>query len=257
MAKTNVLDRSTTREILREVAQRNQSLDLVRQLGDDKDVCRSRFAQVPEHELAIEVPSRRGHPVPVRPGERIEAYFRLKERRYWFASVVESRTFLKLSADLSLPVLILKPPRSIELRQRREHYRVRLRATDRLMAGLWRAADSPDAASPARLPPMEVLDFSAGGMRLVYARREGCPANEGDVLTVSLPLEPGQPPARLTARVLRVSRAAEGVTHVGSEFVGLDDSPEGRMLRDRLGRFVTRREREELQRMSTRPEDQR
>jgi len=249
MAAIKVTDRAAIRRIFGDVAQRNQSLDLVRQLAGGEDLCRSRFVEASDKDVLVEVPSRRGHMVPVRPGEDVEVYFRLKDRRYWFASRVESRSFVSLSSDLKLPVLTLRQPQTLTLRQRRRHYRVKFNVTAHLMAGLWLMADPPEEAPASALPSMEALDLSAGGVRLLYPYGEGCPVDKDDLLTLSLPLWPEQSPVSLAARVIRVSRVVAGVTHIAVTFTDLDESPEGRMTRDKLVRFVTQREREELQRM--------
>ena len=249
MDRVNVIDAEAARKVLEEVAQRNQSLDLVRLLEAGEDTCRSRFIRAAGREPAIEVPSRRGHLVPVRPGEKVEVYFRLGRNRYWFSSAVRERSSLDLSPDLKLPVLILRQPKAIELRQRRRYYRIQFRVTDTLLAGLWRVGDPIGDVAPAELPPMEVLDVSAGGMRLLHAEKENCPVHEMDMLVASLPLELNAPPLKLTSHVLWVTKVAEGATHVGVEFTGLDENREGGMIRDKVQRFVAEREREELRRM--------
>jgi c-di-GMP-binding flagellar brake protein YcgR len=248
MARANAIDQDAAAEILSEAAERNQSLDLIRLLDGGTDACRSRFVEAPGHPVAVEVPSRQGLRVPVRPGEKVEVFFRLRERRYWFATVVASRTMIRLSGRMRLPVLVLRPPRAIELRQRRKHYRVRFGPADRLMAGLWKLSERPDKAPPEQLPSMEVLDLSVGGMRLLYARQEGCPVDEGHSIRISIRLDPDEAPLKLVGRALRVSRVVENVTHIAVEFQGLRAGPEAKAIRDRLLRFIAARQREEAQR---------
>ena len=150
---------------------------------------------------------------------------------------------------MAMPVLVLRWPKTLELRQRRRHYRVSLGPTSQLMASLWPVPEPGAKASPARLPSMEVLDVSAGGMRLLYPYAEGCPVEEGASLTAALPLSPGEPPVKLAARVVRVARFASNATHIAAVFTELDESLEGKVTRNKLVRFVAAREREELQRM--------
>lgn len=241
------LSPSAAKKILREMAERNQSLDLVRILEEGEDRCRSRFIQVPDGRLAVEVPSRLGHLVPVRTDERIEAFFRMGNHRYWFASTVTGRRSVQLSEDMAISVLQLAPPKRVEQRQRRRHFRIDLHEADRLTADLWRIdADSDNA--PVALPSMEVLDLSAGGMRLLHDQPEDCPTEQGDTLRVSVQLDDAAPRVILDARAMRAAGVVKGITHLGLEFVGLDDSPKGRATRDALSRFVTKREREELRR---------
>jgi len=249
MAANKVTDRKAVSGILAEAAQRNQSLDLVRRLDSGDDACRSRFVETPDEQLAVEVPSRQGHLIPVRRGEDVEVYFRLKHLRYWFAGKVESRSSVTLSGGLTLPMLVLTRPRALELRQRRKHFRVGLGAAAQLMASLWHVPEPDAETAAAALPQMEVLDLSAGGMRMLYPHGEGCPVDVEAALTVALPLRSEAPPVRLSARVARVARVPASVTHVAVVFTGLDESPEGKMTRDRLAHFVAEREREELRRM--------
>jgi len=68
-----------------------QSLDLVRLLPGEPT--RAARASSPNRgQVLIEVPARQGHLIPMRPGEKIEVYFRLRDERYFFESTVRSAT---------------------------------------------------------------------------------------------------------------------------------------------------------------------
>jgi len=250
MDSRHVLDRRLAARVLAQAAERSQPLDLLRLLETGEDACRSRFVPAKGRHVTIEVPSRQGRPVPIRPEERVEVYFRLGPQRYWFASKVRERTTVRLSATLELQVLVLDRPSKVELRQRRGNFRVSLR---RLMARLWRLPRESDAP-PEALPAMEVLDLSAGGARLLNDHAAECPLSPGDRLVATFPLGSGWPDTTVRAAVARCAPAGEGVSHVGLQFLGLDDTVEGRQIQDRLHRFITEREREEIRRMKAKGE---
>jgi c-di-GMP-binding flagellar brake protein YcgR len=248
MSEAARIDSSTTQEALAEACQRNQSLDLIRLLERGPDACRSRFIELGRRHVAVELPSRRGVPIPVRPGEEVEVYFRLGPHRYYFKAQVESRSVFRSAGGLSLPILMLRRPRHLELRQRRRHHRVSLGPASRLMAQLWPMPKAGAEARPEAIKAMEVRDLSAGGLSLLFPHGEGCPVEEGETLILLLPLEAGQPPLKVGGAVLRVSRILEGAIHVAVEFTDLDQSPEGKSAAAAIERFVADREREELRR---------
>lgn len=248
MASANAVDTREAAQLLAEAADRNQSLDFIRLLEDRADASRTRFVHLSDGRLAVEVPSRRGHVVPVRPGEVVEAYFRLGMQRYWFATTVAERSETTLSGGVEVPVLILNPPREVQVRQRRRRYRVRIVPPEVLPARLWRLEAPGEESAAVALPQMEVLDLSAGGLRLLCSG-EACAAVEpGETVRVALPLESDQPPVVLDATVCRVSRGSPEATHMAIEFADLESTPEGRAADQKLSRFVAARQREEARR---------
>jgi c-di-GMP-binding flagellar brake protein YcgR len=250
MESRHVLNRSLAAGVLAQAAERSQTLDLLRLLESGEDACRSRFVPTKGRHVTVEVPSRQGHRVPIRTGESVEVYFRLGPQRYWFASKVRERSTVRLSTTLELQVLVLDRPSKVELRQRRGHFRVKLQ---RLMARLWRVPREGDA-SPEALPAMEVLDLSAGGARLLNRQTAACRLNPGERLVVTLPLRSGWPDTTVHAVVTRCAPAGDGVSYVGLQFLGLEDTAEGRQIQDRLHRYVTERERQEIRRTRERTE---
>jgi c-di-GMP-binding flagellar brake protein YcgR len=99
---------------------------------------------------------------------------------------------------------------------------------------------------------LAVADLSAGGMRLFFDGSLAlCPLQPAQMLTLTCLFDPAsKQPATLEARVQHVTAPADGVVHIGLEFVGLGESREGRVLQDRIRRFVAERERDELRRLS-------
>jgi c-di-GMP-binding flagellar brake protein YcgR len=246
----NVVEFAASKALLRKAGEKNAPLDLVRLLEAGPDSCRSRFVEAPGAALAVEVPSRQGHLVPVRDGEEVEVYFRIEDNRYFFQSRVKSRETVALSAAVDLPVLILDYPRVIEKRQRRRYYRVNMRLAKPLMAELRLLdQDGKKASRIPEAPTMEIADLSVEGLRLVYEKAGRCPLAKGQRLSVKFSL--GQDESiKLTALVQHVSSSSAEVSHIGLQFEGLEDSYEGRLLRGRLLRFTTERERAELHRVS-------
>ena len=248
MSAADTLDAATATQVLGEAVQRSQTLDLIRTLDGQNDTCRTRFIEAGDSRLVVAVPSRHGHLVPVRTGEEVEVYFRLGDLRYQFLSTVIDRTEI-LSDGLALPALILKRPQRLHRRQRRQFFRVSTPLGQRLMAQLWR---DPGAGHgrPVALGRFEILDLSAGGLRLLSAKPENAPFSESLSLIIALPLQENEEPLKINALVKHLSRIQNGPLHVGVEFISLDETPAGRSIRNRLQRFVSEREREELRRMN-------
>lgn len=249
MAKENVIEGSACRELLREAARRSATVDLIRLLKSGPDACRSRFVELPKAALAVEVPSRLGRSVPVRPDERIEIYFRIKEHRYYFQTKVESRSRIAITERFDLPVLLIAPPRRIERRQRRQFVRIAVPEVDRLMAHLWLVDDPDRPDETSQLPPAEVLDISGGGMRVLLEGKKRGRVREGQQAHLHVDLTDGRAPLKLVAHVEHVDRTLPQAVRFGLHFEGLDETPEARAIRDRVLKFVVCREREELKRM--------
>jgi c-di-GMP-binding flagellar brake protein YcgR len=251
MPSTNKLDPAASRALLRTAAEKNLSLDLVRLLDDGTDTCRSRFVESPSHDLTVEVPTRQGHLLPIHEGEQVEVYFRAADQRYFFPSSVTARTEVPLSNRVNLPVLVLVPPSVVEIRQRRRYYRANMKAPRRLMAQIHLSPEDARLAGKSDLS-LEVADLSAGGMRLFFGGTMAlCPLQLAQMLTLTFQFDPTtKQPATLQVRVQHVTAFSEGVVHIGLEFVGLGESREGRVLQDRIRRFVAERECDELRRLS-------
>ena len=228
MTPTNKLDPVVARALLRTAAEKNAALDLVR---------------------LLDVPTRQGHLVPIHEGEQVEVYFRVDDNRYFFQSSVTARADVALSTRVNLPVLVLVPPQVVEKRQRRRCYRANMKAPRRLMAQV----HLPAAARPLRKSDLslEVADLSAGGMRLLFGGTFAfCPLQPAQKLSLTFLFDrASKQPVTLEVRVQHVTAIADGIVHIGLEFVGLGESLEGRVLQDRIRRFVAERERQELQRL--------
>ena len=68
MTKAGAIVGKAMAALVADAIARNLSVDFIRLLPTGHDACRSRFIEAPGMALAVEVPSRMGHPVPVRPG---------------------------------------------------------------------------------------------------------------------------------------------------------------------------------------------
>ncbi|NLX59999.1 MAG: hypothetical protein GXY74_13025 [Phycisphaerae bacterium] len=227
---------------------RNLSVDFIRLLPTGHDACRSRFIEAPGMALAVEVPSRMGHPVPVRPGETVEIRFHLRDQPYHFRSTVARRTQVALTDRLNMAILALSPPKALHPLQRRQFVRVPVDAREQLVACLW-PADDQGGAEDIEPPAAEVLDLSGGGLRAVVEGPLRGRFKEGRTVLVHIDLADGRSPLVIRAHIERVDRSAAHQARLGVHFEGLDELPQGRVARDRLTRYVARRQREELQRM--------
>lgn len=249
MAEPNLIDGSICSELLREAAQRSVTIDLIRLLKSGPDPCRSRFVELPSADLAVELPSRLGRPVPVRPGERLEIHFRIKEYRYCFRTTVRSRSKVALSELLEVAILLIVPPLSVERCRRRQFLRVKVTAAERLMAHLWLVDDSRPQGDALRLPSTEVLDISGTGMRLLLEGSMRGRIKEGQQVHLHMDLGGGWEPLNLVAHVEHLDRTAHHVVQFGLHFDGLDETLEGRAAHNRLLRFIAERERKEARRV--------
>jgi len=103
---------------------------------------------------------------------------------------------------------------------------------------IWREGDSGEVpAAPRNIRHGQLEDLSAGGMRVsLAAPRE---IEIGAIYRCAFTPRPGEP-AIVTDALARHREAGEQVrSAIGFQFIGLEASPEGRRLLDRLARTVT------------------
>ncbi len=248
-------------------ARRDQALDeavgrnlpVVLSLRQDEawSVFKSRFlaGNGPSRRLYVEYPSlpHRGKgPPPVRPGENVGVAFRRGHKKCLFTTVALSLGDVTLHGQTRVNAIELMWPDQVQEVQRRAYYRITLSAVRNIKTLIWRGgAAQRGLAGTDALPICEgrITDLSAGGMRVLLPRGTQTGLRTDDSVGVEFQPEPDGPGFLLDALLRHVSANPDGTVALGIQFTGLEATPEGRRVLQRLLRIVNQYQRQELRRV--------
>jgi c-di-GMP-binding flagellar brake protein YcgR len=177
------------------------------------------------------------------PGQYVGLSFRYKSRKVMFATVVEAKGRYVMDGETSVSAVRYRWPESMTELQRRAYYRTPVPSEVRVLATVWpggvatRAATQGSALSVAT---GEALDMSCGGtlIRLNQLAAPGWADNQ--TLGVELHLPDGCPPLLIDAYYRGTRHDSRSHLCAAVQFVGLELSPDGRGVLQRLARCVQR-----------------
>lgn len=242
-------------QILQRACDHNLPFELVSEHdADNAPPMRSRFLLRPaDGSLAVDAPTRAGIPVILPANQRVFAAFNLQHQPYQFDTSTIRRDNVQLNAQKSIAALVLATPMRIERIQRRSSFRVRISRAERKIGHLWllQHLDDEDEQKP-RVKPLgevDITDLSAGGVGLLISDPQAQQLKPTDQVIIAVPLQQPANFIRLQADIRTLRPIAEGGSIVGLQFLGLDDTPEGRAMRQQLEHYVAALERDQLQRL--------
>ncbi len=181
--------------------------------------------------------------------------FKIRHHKHVFNTVVETigrmqrpvRSVVEASGPshsedkAEVRALCVPKPQKMLRIQRRAYDRVDVPRNRSVLATFWQGglANSPGESPDAKLAwEAWVMNISAGGLQVRTAGRVGPQLETGDILGVRI--EPGQEfqPVLADAMLRHQATDERGVTVVGFQFIGLDESAHGRETFQRLSRIV-------------------
>ena len=203
--------------------------------------------------VMIDLPTVSGKPVPVRKGERLDLVFQHNGQRLGFAGDVEGRCFHKLSEGISVPALVVSYPEELEIRQRRNYYRVTMSSGQpttvtfrEVVQGRGRGRGGQDQALYSGV----IRDISAGGMALLCQQHLPVSFDVGSKVKLFFQLGGVEGNLKLEGEVRNSRRARSGPgTIYGIAFVNTEKDLRTRKAIDDIQRFVVARQREILKRV--------
>lgn len=187
-----------------------------------------------------------GVPLPeLMPGRYVGVSFRYRSRKVMFSSSVQARGHFVLEPNHSIAAVRYRWPDTITELQRRAYYRTPIPENQVLLATLWpdglaRHDASAGAAGRPGGVSGQILDISCGGafIRLNQVDPPDWPENR--TIGVELQLGDNHGPLLLDVRFRTARVDANGEVGVAIQFVGLEMTPDGRMVLQRLAHCVQR-----------------
>lgn len=173
------------------------------------------------------------------PGDTLGVTFRVGHKKCMFASRLASLE--RRGAEM---IVVLPWPDRVHQLRRRAYERAKPPEGVVIPVRLYRVEVSSD--SPAeRLAGVEARtvrygqleDLSAGGMRITVA--DAADYQLGSAYRCAFTPRPGKPPLVLDTLLRHRGTTEEGRATVGFQVVGLETTPEGQRVLERLGRTVT------------------
>lgn len=248
MKPRRILTAEESCEILDE-AVRHNALAVMNLYDPDEDqwhTFKSRFLERDPNRRFVVLDYQETHgsmPVPLSVGQYVGISFRYKSRKIMFASVVEAKGKFLTGPDESVAAIRYRWPESMTELQRRAYYRTPVPPELRVVANLWAggtATRDTVQASALGILTGQSVDLSCGGTLIRLGQLQAPDWPDNQTLGVELHLPDGQPPLLLDAYYRGTRHDNEGALCVAAQFVGLELSPEGRSLLQRLARCVQR-----------------
>lgn len=246
MRPRRILTVQETAEIIDQATRDNALAVITVHVGEEWCTFKGRFLERDPNRkyvvLEYHDPNGRALP-PLAPGQYVGVSFRHKSRKVMFATVVEAKGRFMLDGQQSLPAIRYRWPDSLTELQRRAYYRTPVPAGTSLPVTIWAGGAAVREQAQGRAQDLisgQALDLSCGGT-LVQVGRATLPGWRDDqTMGVEVHLPDGRPPVVLDAHFRGARTDAEENLCVAVQFVGLELTPEGRAILQRLARSVQR-----------------
>ena len=179
-------------------------------------------------------------PPPVSVGQYAGVSFRHKSRKIMFATVIEARGRFEAEGQV-VPAVRCRWPESLIEMQRRAYYRTPVPPGTSLPVSLWPggvASRQHAQSAPLGVLSGSALDLSCGGSLVQLPPGQEICLTENELLGVEIQLPDGRQPVLVDA-YFRGQRVDPGKGPAAAiQFVGLELTPDGRNLLQRIARCV-------------------
>ncbi len=180
---------------------------------------------------------------PLELGQYVGISFRHSSRKVMFATIVEARGKYRRSDEQQVSAVRYRWPQGMTEMQRRSFYRTPVPAEMNILAHLWPGGIARRAAAQnetLRIVTGGLADLSCGGALVCVRDSATPPWCENETLGVELELDDGRPPAQLDAHYRGSRHDSQGRSCAAIQFVGTELSVDGRLILERLSRFIQR-----------------
>jgi len=216
----------------------------------------AQFLACQRGQLLLELPAGpKSSPPPLKSAEKIGLTFKLKHHKHICQVTVTDARRVRFDDGRELPVLSLPVPAQMQRLQRRAFQRVEVPANRVVRASFWLGAhqDEPAGAGGERLVWIgRVINFSAGGCRLLAEASAGDVLEIGDAVGLRLSFAVGQQAVYADAQLRHIETDADKAL-LGFQFLGLDQTAAGQRTMDILAAKVVEYQRAGEQTSRRRP----
>ncbi len=180
---------------------------------------------------------------PLAPGQYVGISFRQKSRKVLFATVVEAKGHFVLDDQSSVTAIRYRWPESMTELQRRAYYRTPVPADMKLAVSMWPggiAARGQAQSSALQVVTGDLGDISCGGCLVRTNPGATSTWADDDLLGAEIELPDGRAPILLDVRYRGMRQDEHGVPGAALQFMGLELTPDGRLVLQRLAQSVQR-----------------
>jgi len=186
-------------------------------------------------------------------GKPVGISFKAATMKVVFASpILRRQEQFRVNSSLTLEALLLGYPAEIKAVQRRANYRVHIPSSSGVQVRVWRMNEQArlsDRPLAAMEMPAQARDLSVGGIGLICPPKDGAAPSLASQQRLRIFIQHEGTEVLVEGRVCHVRTTPDNSLRVGVQFVGLEDSVEGRQMLARLTAIVGRLQREEVRRM--------
>ena len=244
MRPRRILTLEETSVIIDQAVQQSALAVLTVHEGDSWHTFKSRFLEHHADRRFFVLDYQETHgatPPPLASGQYVGVSFRYRSRKVMFATVVEAKGRYLVDGRTSVPAIRYRWPESMTELQRRAYYRTPVPPEIRVLANIWPGgvtARAPSQSAPLSITTGEAVDLSCGGTLIRLSQVEAPKWTDNQTLGVELHLPDGQPALLVDAYYRGTRYDHENHLCAAVQFVGLELSPDGRSLLQRLARCV-------------------
>ncbi|MHC4122575.1 MAG: flagellar brake protein [Planctomycetota bacterium] len=243
MNEIRLVQGSGLKQILWAVRDRKMPVFISYLLDDDWYLVRALVTAVREDSFDIRIsPKKRSQLIDIKACQSVGVSFQFgfgqEYDRFVFDAVVIG---FKSSSDLNnKQAIILSLPQQIERVLKRSYVRVDVPKSLEVSVQLWnQKLNATDNCGLKSTSTGRLVDISAGGMQVAVDFFEKVDFKAGQSLRLRFSPLPNETPIMFNARIKNISPTADGHNRcLGLEMVGLEASPEGRLILQRLCNVV-------------------
>lgn len=229
------------RSLVQSSAERNTPIALTCRMDEAWRNYHSRFLGVRDGQLWVEYArASEGDPPPeLTAGQLLGIAFKQRHHKYVFTARILAIADFHPLPEVTIRGLRLEWPTRMQKLQRRMFYRVTVPASQPIFAGLWRGTHDSVMETGTRIGG-QVIDLSAGGVRVRLLENQAVPFQVGEALKIELRQRKDNVAGesiRADAIYRHTANDEFGVT-VGLQLVGLTETAKGRATFNQLGQII-------------------
>jgi c-di-GMP-binding flagellar brake protein YcgR len=238
MAIIQELSQHQIKESLQELIRRAAPLAVTCHAGSTWFYSHSRVLQQTDGRLWLEYPSNAEGPVPtIEASMPLGMSFKVRHHKHVFNTVVEAVGHFSTASSGQVKAISIAVPSRMQRIQRRAYNRVEVPRSRSVLATFWQGGMA--ASPPVKLTwEAWVTNLSAGGCQVRASQHSLPELEEGELVGIRLDLGQGYEPVLADAQLRHVEKDERGVALLGYQFVGLNDTAQGRDMLRRIGQAV-------------------
>ncbi len=238
--------------LIEEACARNSPIEIHFIAPDgETHVAKSRCLDLDENYLYLEDPQSIGHPLELRPRQKIQGHLFLHEVRYTFrTAVIDPKQLVQLNKKMQVVGIVVRRPLELIDGQRRAYYRVSLLGSSPIEASMHAApAGRVDVVSIDAIRfDASFVNVSLGGAALTVDIEAGRQCRLDDSMFIQFYLPDEEEEYVFLSEVRQMRKIAGGtMIRFGIQFTAWPSVIHLRRARQRLQKRITQFQREQLQ----------